>query len=73
MKAREVKAGDVIVIGHQVSETMDVIANRPLDIEWGEDGSPQAKADTAYNLTGVLENGVVRTVTLQGYDEVEVR
>jgi hypothetical protein len=71
MKGSEVKKGDVIVIGHQASNTLKVTTVRPLDIEWsGENVVP--KAGTAFNITGVLENGAERTITVQGDDEVEV-
>lgn len=73
MRAKELKAGDVVVIGHQASNTLTVTKVKPLDIEWRDD-KVVPKPDTAYDIVGLLEDQeTVRTVTLQGDDEVEVR
>lgn len=72
MKAKDVSAGSVVVIGHERSDTMTVTKVKPLDIEWNGD-RVVPKAGTAFDVIGVLEDGeTMRTVTLQGDDEVEV-
>lgn len=71
-KVTDLKADDVIVIGHEASETLHVQRVKPLEIAWDGD-TIVPKPGTAYDVEGYIEDGRSRTVTLQSDDEVEVQ